>query len=237
MRASAIGLLVGIILSAESASAYDAYDPNNCNGVDWDDKRALAVARVTAQPRVNFIKSPYDDDFKAESCPASTEACRKTSYLVKDDIVLLGRTKGDFTCVSYQSPAAKKQNWATGWLPSSALTPVAPMRSPKTSDWIGIWSHPGGEIEIKAATGGKLRIKGEMVVPGAQDVHTGEIEAQVRPTDDTIAFVDDGSVPFEETDQGECRVRMQRIGPSLLVEDNSGCGGAGVTFTGLYRRK
>jgi hypothetical protein len=30
---------------------------------------------------------------------------------------------------------------------------------------------------------------------------------------------------------------MQRIGAWLLVTDNGGCGGAGVTFTGLYRRK
>jgi len=32
-------------------------------------------------------------------------------------------------------------------------------------------------------------------------------------------------------------VRMQRIGPLLLVVDNTDCGGAGVTFTGLYHRK
>jgi hypothetical protein len=32
-------------------------------------------------------------------------------------------------------------------------------------------------------------------------------------------------------------VRMQRIGTRLLVEDNSGCGGAGVSFLGFYRRK
>lgn len=30
---------------------------------------------------------------------------------------------------------------------------------------------------------------------------------------------------------------MQRIRPWLLVVDNAGCGGAGVSFTGLYRRK
>jgi hypothetical protein len=29
---------------------------------------------------------------------------------------------------------------------------------------------------------------------------------------------------------------MQRIGPWLVVEDNSGCGGVAVTFTGFYRR-
>jgi hypothetical protein len=61
----------GLVL-AGSALAYDAYDPNNCNGVDWDDKRALIVAKVTAQPRVNFIKCPYDDDFKAEGRPAAS---------------------------------------------------------------------------------------------------------------------------------------------------------------------
>jgi hypothetical protein len=30
--------------------------------------------------------------------------------------------------------------------------------------------------------------------------------------------------------------RAIRIGPWLAVVDNSGCGGAGVSFTGLYRR-
>jgi len=30
---------------------------------------------------------------------------------------------------------------------------------------------------------------------------------------------------------------MQRIGLWLLVEDNGRCGGWGVTFIGLYRRK
>jgi len=84
---------------------------------------------------------------------------------------------------------------------------------------------------------GKLSIEGEMIVPAANDSHTGELHATVTPQKDTIAFVDDGSIPFEKTAEGECRVRMQRIGEKLLVEDNSGCGGAAVTFTGLYRKK
>jgi hypothetical protein len=233
-------LFFSAVLTAGPASAYDAYDPNNCNGVNWDDKRALVVQKVTAHPRVNFIKSPYDDDFKATTCPAATEACRQKSYLVTGDLVLTGKTQGAFTCVVYQSPVAKKLIWAKGWLPSSALTPVAPMPSPKISDWIGTWynpEHPGGPIEIKRGEGGKLHVEGEMTSPTAHDFHTGEFEAQVTPQNDTIAFVDDGSIPFEKTDEGECRVRMQRIGPLLMVEDNNGCGGTGVTFTGLYRRK
>lgn len=236
IRLVGAGLVLGTVLMAAPASAYDAYDQQNCNGVDWNDKQTLVVSKVIAKPRVNFIKSPYDDDFKAANCPADTKACRKKSYLVTGDLVLTGKTRGAFTCVVYQSPSAKKQIWTRGWLPNAALAPVAPMASPKTPDWLGTWSHPGGDIEIKQIAGGKLSVEGEMVVPTAHDAHTGEIKAQVTPGKDAIAFVDDGSAPFEK-DGGECRVRMQRIGAWLMVEDNSGCGGAAVTFTGLYRRE
>jgi hypothetical protein len=236
--ATVLCLISGAVLLAGPASAYDADDPNNCNGVDWDDNRPLVVAKVTAEPRVNFVKSPYDDDFKAEGCPAATSACRKKSYLVAGDLVLVGKTEHNFTCVSYQSQPAKKPYWTTGWLPNSALTPVAPMASPQTSDWIGNWDHPHGGIEIKpGGIGGRLQIDGIMVVPTAQDFHNGTIDAQVMPQKDSIAFLDDGWFPFETKCDGGCRVRMQRIGPLLVVEDNGDCGGAGVTFTGLYRRK
>jgi hypothetical protein len=30
---------------------------------------------------------------------------------------------------------------------------------------------------------------------------------------------------------------MQRVDALLIVEDNGSCGGAAVTFTGVYRRK
>jgi hypothetical protein len=65
------GFALSLVLLSRSVLACDTYDPNNCNGVDWDDKRALIVAKVTAHPRVNFIKSPYDNGFKAEGCPAA----------------------------------------------------------------------------------------------------------------------------------------------------------------------
>jgi len=229
MRAEVIGLLLGAVLFAGPASAYDVNDPNNCSGVEWDDKRIVAVAKVTAQPRVNFVKSPYDDDFTAEGCPAATKACRMKSYLVTGDLVLVGKTQGDFTCISYKSPQSKKQIWTTAWLPSAALTPVAPMASPKKSDWIGTWCHPGCSIDIESGQGDKLHIEGVMLVQAAREVRNGTFEADVAPESDTIAFGDG-------YDDG-CRVRMQRVGSWLLVQDNRACGGYGVTFTGLYRRK
>src|SRR4030095_14180171 len=107
MRVKTIGLAFGAMLLATRAFAYDAYDPANCNGVDWNDKQTLVVSKVTGAARVNFIKSPYDDDFTAASCPAATDACRQKSYLVTNDLVLTGKTRGEFTCVVYQSLTAK----------------------------------------------------------------------------------------------------------------------------------
>jgi hypothetical protein len=187
---------------------------------------------------IGTTRRPYDDDFKADTCPAATDACRKKSYLVTGDLVLTGRTRGNFTCVSYQSPTAKKQPWTTGWLPSAALIPVVPMAALEERDWIGNWDHPYGSIEIKrGGLGGRLKIEGLMVVPTAHDTHNGVISAEAKPGNGGIAFLNDGTLPFETKCEDACRVRMQRIGPWLLVEDNGGCGGAGVTFTGLYRRK
>jgi hypothetical protein len=64
----------------------------------------------------------------------------------------------------------------------------------------------------------------------------GVLGANVVPAQGMIAFAEDGSVPFEQAEEGQCLVRMQRVGALLLVEDNMQCGGSMVTFTGLYRR-
>ncbi len=240
MRAIANFLLLAAALLAGPASAYDADDPANCVGPDWDDAKPLTVARVTAGPRVHFVKSPYDDDFKADTCPAATAACRSNAYLVTGDLVLVGRARGAFTCVSYQTRQRSKKlpGWTRGWLPSAALTPVAPMAAPGPSDWLGAWDQRYAGIEIKAGgLGGRLKIEGIAAYPTAQDYHTGAIDAEVRPGTDSIVFLNDGWMPFETQCDTGCRVRMHRIGDLLLVEDNGDCGGAGVTFTGLYHRK
>src|SRR5262245_4975668 len=160
----------------------------------------------------------------------------KKAYLVPGDVVLTGRAQGGFTCASYQSFRTRKQNWTVGWLPTSSLTAVEPMGSPKAADWIGTWSHPGGTISIKRGDGGKLSIEGEHTYPAAQNVHTGVFGATVVPTQGTIAFAEDGGVPFDQAEEGQCLVRMPRVGRLLLVADNMTCGGSMVTFTGLYRR-
>jgi hypothetical protein len=173
-------------------------DPNACRGVDFDVKRPLVASRISVRPHVNFVKGSDDD----AACPADKkDACRKKAYLVPKDVVLTGRARGAFTCASYQSFHTRKQNWTVGWLPTSSLTPLEPMGSPKAADWIGTWSHPGGTISIK---------RGEHTYPAAQNVHTGVLGASVIPTQGMIAFAEDGSVRFDQAEEGQCLVRMQR---------------------------
>jgi hypothetical protein len=225
-------LLVLVALAWLPFPAHADSDVGVCRGVDFDVKRPLQVARISTRPHVNFIKGSDED----AACPADKEICRRQAYLVPGDIVLNGRVQGAFTCVSYQSFHTRKQNWTTGWLPTKSLAPIEPISSSKASDWIGDWSHPGGTVSISHSSGGKLRIEGEHTYPAAQNVHSGVLGAEVAPQQGMIAFVDDGSIPFDQAEDGQCIVRMQRVGTWLLVEDNRQCGGSMVTFTGLYRR-
>jgi hypothetical protein len=231
IRAIVVAVIAGAVVLSGPASAYDPYDPNNCNGAAWSDEHAMVVAKVTSHPRVNFVKSPYDDNFKAERCPAATASCRKKSFLMPGNLVLIGETRGDFICVDHVVPLDNKRSWTTGWLPSSALSPVAPMPAPQATDWLGTWV-PGASIEITDGGEGKLRVEAVRVIESANgNTQNGTFRASVMPGTDTLAFGDEGA------NGGECRLRMQRIGPWLLVEDNGNCGGAGVSFLGLYRRK
>jgi hypothetical protein len=139
-------------------------DPNACRGVDFDMKRPLVASQISVRPHVNFVKGSDDDG----ACPTDKDVCRKKAYLVRGDVVFSGRAQDAFTCASYQSFHTRKQNWTVGWLPTSSLTPLEPMGSPKAADWIGTWSHPRGTISIKHSDGGKLSIEGEHIYPAAQ---------------------------------------------------------------------
>jgi len=212
--------------------------PGDCFGVDFDQQHPIVIGRiVTAKPRVYFLKDVSDD----KSCPADTDACRQKAYLIPGDLVLIGKIFSDkanaaYACVVYESAAAKKARWTKGWLPVASLAPVTPAPAPSCSDWTGDWVHASGHITIANGANDAVTIQGEAFYDAAQNVHTGVIEATAKPARGLLQFADDGTIPFDDP-KAECQVRMQRVEALLVVEDNNGCGGALVTFTGFYRRK
>lgn len=206
----------------------------DCMGFDFDAGRPAVISRVDgAAAKAFFVRSAWEN----AACPADTMACRGRAYLVPGDLVLTGKVSGVYTCVAFQALNDRKQIWTNGWIASARLAPVAPASATQSSDWTGTWRHTGGEITIKPAKGGKLSVAGEHTYPVAGNVRTGDFAADVAPAGGVLAFVDGGDKPFDKAAEDECRVRMQRVGAILVVEDNGTCGGAMVTFTGLYQRK
>jgi len=210
--------------------------PGDCSGVDFNVAHPVAIAKIIADERqVHFVKSTVDD----ASCPAAAAACQHPAYLVPGDLVLIGKTHGDFTCVSYESPAARKPQWTNGWIETASMTPIRLAPAPARADWLGSWLHAAGHITIGPARHGAVIVRGEAFYAAAQNVHTGVIHATAEPAHGLLEFADDGGAPFDKVsdDKGLCLVRMQRVEKVLVVEDNGKCGGVLVTFTGFYRRK
>lgn len=232
LRSLSAAVAWSVSITVASAAAQEA--PRDCLGVDFSVRHPVAVAKIIAdRAAVHFVKNVSDDP----ACPAASDACLRQAYLVPGDLVLIGKTSGAFTCVSYQSPQNPKPSWTNGWLPASSMTPLEPWRAPARAEWIGNWSHGGGRLGIRPAPGGALAIRGEAFYAAAQNVHTAVIDAQAKPIGSLLEFADHGRTPFDQADSDSCLVRMQIVEKFLVAEDNGRCGGELVSFTGFYRRK
>jgi hypothetical protein len=224
-RPVAAGVALIAVFVATLAAADEG--PGDCLGVGFDVQHLVTIAKIIAdRPQVHFVKNASDDN----SCPAERESCTQPSYLVPGDLLLVGKTRGAYSCVSYQSAADRSQNWTVGWLPSASLTPVQPARATKPADWIGRWIHAGGTITISKGRHGTVRITDEQTDPAGRNVHSGIFKVEAKPAQGVLEFA-------LMADAQNCLVRMRRIAELLVVEDNNHCGGAMVSSTGFYQRK
>ena len=113
-----------------------------------------------------------------------------------------------------------------------------------TPNWIGTWKrNVTAEITIKRKSDGRIALDGSATYGSGAATHDGGIEA-VLDADKAIqgfatSFVtpENNQIPFENAGQYECAVMLSQLGPYLFARDNQNCGGANVTFTGLYRRR
>ena len=86
--------------------------------------------------------------------------------------------------------------------------------------------YPHFEIE----SGRYAAIKGEATWGSGAGTHTGELDYDAKPSADKMKFGDG-------TDELDCQVTMQFVGKHLVVGDNLHCGGANVSFSGVYQRR
>ena len=226
--------MVMLLTGAHGAVAADCRDTDLAAG-------GIRAATVRpGPPRVFFV----GDADVAPGCPREAAGCRGKAFVVPGDAVLLGVDVQDgFVCATFSNARGVA---TTGRLPLSALVEDSAVPGAAPADWTGRWAAEEGSISITAAAGGLLKVKGDATW-GAGDpdrvrrggVHTGELDATAAPSQGVLAFTmgDDATWPYEKGDGTYCRVRMLRRGPYLVAKDNGQCGGANVSFTGLYRRR
>lgn len=199
-----------------SATYIKGNPPNWCrNGHFPSQTSDFKLAKV--KEKINF----YGDD---DGCPIGSN-CKNKSYLVKNDEVIIGRTYQNFACSWYQS---EKGGETVGWLPLDSLD-IKTNKAEKY-DWAGDWSYYDNSIKFNPTEKkGNYVVSGNAFWKGVGDnIHIGDIgETAVAPPYGYLEIGSDG-------DEYECKAEMRRLGRYLIVSDNRQCGGANVTFDGVY---
>ncbi|HEX8285057.1 MAG TPA: hypothetical protein VF588_16970 [Pyrinomonadaceae bacterium] len=222
-----LGLLLVLCCAASRAGAQDeGGNPAHwCrNGAFTRDSEVFRTARVTGRKgsRVYF----GGDD---EGCPGPSAKCRQKAYVVPGDEVLTSRAFGDWVCAWYQ-PARGSET--VGWLPAQQLSVTEPPANPPLAAWLGAWGFYDNSLRLgRARKAGALRVEGDATWVGVNpgNVHVGDVSGEAAP-EGNVLKVGGG-------DEYDCRLTLRLVGAYLVASDNRQCGGANVTFDGVYKRK
>lgn len=182
----------------------------------------FSLAKV-AVPRLYLLN---DDD----GCPAKGEAaCRQRAYVVKDDTVVLAQRQDGYVCAFYPN----KVGGSAGWVAQASVQPLPSAARPTPQAWNGRWHDGDNQLQLTANGDGSVTVNGDAYWPSANPdpeqvpggPHTGFVTARGYPDGNRV-----------EVSEDQCKVRLQLLGDLLVVADNQDCGGANVTFNGIYRR-
>jgi len=192
---------------------------------------------VQVQPGAKrYFYDEYED-----GCPAVTAKCRHAAYVVAGDLLVASEAKRGFTNVRFVN-ARGRSSW--GWIETAGLKRIAPP-PPGTGAWLGDWRWAEAHIAIKGTRrAGRLAVHGEATW-GSFDpervkrggINLGELDGAITVAGGRVTAASGDVVLGPLSDEpGDCNVRLRLLGPYLLVEDNNGCGGHNVTFSGAYRK-
>ena len=208
---------------ATSASAQMSGNPDN-----WC--REGLFTRETKDFGVGFVKvakTSFHDDQKT-NCPTAA-GCKTTSYVVKGDTIITNKKYGAFTCGWFTSA---KGGVKVGWLRAADLEFPQMLHDASERVWIGEWNYASNTISFTSnKLSGFLNVNGTAIWKGLGDnVHVGELDGRF-PYKDGVLEYSDGDSEFD------CKATMQlAVERFLIVADNGNCGGANVTFSGIYRK-
>lgn len=208
--------------------ATSAFSQMSGNPDNWC--REGLFTRETKDFGVGFVKAAktsFHDDQKT-NCPAAA-GCKTTSYVVKGDTIITNKKFGAFTCGWFTSA---KGGVKVGWLRTADLDFPAMLHDASERVWIGEWSYASNTISFTSnKLSGFLNVAGTAIWKGLGDnVHVGELDGRFSHKDGVLEYSDGDS-------EYDCKATMQlAVERYLIVADNGNCGGANVTFSGIYRK-
>lgn len=221
-------LLIFAFVLVVSATAFSQLPDNPDNwcreGLFTDKLRDFGVGFVKgkAGSRTYF----YKDD--PEKCPDGA-GCRTASYLIPGDTVITNRQRNGMVCAWFTS---SKGNVQVGWLKAAELDFPNMLHDGSERAWTGEWRYATNSITITPnKLKGILNISGNAIWKGLGDnVHVGELEGRF-PYKDGIVEYSDGDSEYD------CKATLEiAIERYLIVDDNGNCGGANVSFSGIYHK-
>ncbi len=165
-------------------------------------------------------------------CPDDSIACRGRAYVVPGDTVLTGTSNGPYVCAFFPT----RNGGSAGFVRQEEIAAQPVATTVPLSAWTGEWWNGDNSIAL-SDNGTGLAASGHAYWPSANPSpkdwpggpHVGDMSAAAAPRGNTVVF---GSE--EPTD---CRVTLTLLPPFLLAVDNMNCGGANVTFNGVYRQR
>jgi hypothetical protein len=222
---ASLGVLVCSLIPASPAYAQLKGNPDNVCRNGYFPREStnyrLATIKGAAGDKIHF----HGDD--NERCPDDA-ACRLKTYVIPSEEVIVSRTSGKFACSWFQP---RRGTETVGWIETDRLAWQADARPPTMRDWLGEWRAYSNVIRISTSkAAGTLAIKGEASWGSGASTHTGELDYDAKPSADKMKFGD-------STDESDCQVTAQLVGKLLVVGDNLHCGGANVSFSGVYQRR
>jgi hypothetical protein len=219
-------ILTGVIFTAQVFAQLAGNPENLCrNGFFPRESKTYRLARITGKKGEKI----YFHGDEREDCPGGKD-CRLKSYLIPGDEIIVSRVFGGYACGWFQ-PARGSET--VGWIKIDNFEWSEEKLNISIGDWLGNWKYYDNDINIIISKNrGLLGITGNAIWKGLGDnVHVGELDDHAKPSGNRL------DVGADETDESACKVSMQLVGKYLIVSDNLNCGGANVTFSGVYQRK
>lgn len=211
-------LLATLAALALPVAAQAQDDPMCRNGL-FAREAPFTLARVNVDRNVYF----HED---MDGCPSAGQQCVTSSYLVGGDEVIVSKMREGFACAYYEPSGT------AGWIRLDRIELVPTEGNPEPEAWTGAWHGLGDNtLTITHAGRTRLQVEGMAFWPSREptprySVHVGEISGRIEHIGNRGRY----------DDVDLCEVNFTLLGHYLLAGDNGKCGGANVSFTGVYTR-